>query len=168
MRIKIVVVSLILIWLLVNYKYFDFDINKSNLNSRYKIITTSFQGDGTTILKYENNRLISSDYLNINEVKNTYNNGNLLMGTGIGELVDFTKSYRPIDIYPFATDYLRYDNSAYILHKDGTGFTIKKYSGSYEVELSSEKIKGLPRNFVVYDDLIYVLANTDSKKIIIM
>ncbi len=126
----------------------------------YKIITTSFTDDGTEILYYNNDKLVNKEHFTINQVEDTFNNGEVLIDSYSGELIDVNNISKKFNTYINPVDYINLNNSIYILHNEGiNAFSIKEYSDNYELNLSTEVFKGYPRNFILYENLFYVLAN---------
>lgn len=149
---KFAFISIIILILLL------FTINLEVVN--YKIITTSFTDDGTEVLYYNNDKLINKEYFTINEVEGTFNNGEVLIDSYSGELIDVNDISKKFNTYINPVDYINLNNSIYILHNEGVNaFSIKEYSDNYELNLSTKVFKGYPMNFILYENLFYILAN---------
>lgn len=134
----------------------------NNTKPEFQIVATSYESDTTTISSYKKNDSYERLEFEIGGVEN-YDEKNSIMFDKYGDKlitispVNESKEYI-IEENPMQIS--EYNGFSYILHNEGiNSFSIKIYDKDYTPVKTSEIIDGFARNFLVIDDILYILAN---------
>lgn len=129
----------------------------------FKVLATDYVNDITEIYTYRGNHLVNKDVYQIGGVEIINNNknekvmfnkyGNELITIANQKVKNFKIKKNPLQIEKF-------NNKNFALHNEGiNSFQLQVYDNNYNVTNQSIKTDGYARNFIIINNLIYVLAN---------
>lgn len=129
----------------------------------FKVLTTDYVKDITEVYTYRGNHLVNKDVYQIGGVEIINNNknekvifnkyGNELITIANQKIKNFKIKENPLQIE-------KIDNKNFALHNVGiNSFQLQVYDNHYNQINQSIKTGGYARNFIIINNLIYVLAN---------
>ncbi|KPN96086.1 hypothetical protein [Lysinibacillus sp. ZYM-1] len=129
----------------------------------FAILATSYSEDSTSLYNYNNNNKLVDEYIySIGGVEKLYfhKEGKGLIYDSYGEQLitinnEKTKEYK-IKHDPIQLEQTK--NGQVILHNDNLGFDVSIYNDDFKVMQQSEKLPGNAQNFIIKNDIVYVLS----------
>jgi hypothetical protein len=158
MKFRLITIALIAV--LIVLTLMGVSINPKN---SFTIVASSYVDSSTSLYNYKGKNLVETSTYPIGGVESIDYNNNRLMFNRYGDKVISNKNDDEFKLYKVKANpqqIEKYKEKQYILYNEGVNlFSISIYDNDYNILKSSGNFSGYARNYLINNDIIYVLAN---------